>query len=257
MTTGALVAICGVVGLAVGSFLNVVIYRVPLRQSIVSPRSRCTVCDTELSAGDNIPVISWLILGGKCRTCSAPIAIRYPAVELLTAISFAAVGARIGAEWEVLGFLLFTAVLISVSAIDLEHYIVPNRIVLFAIATSLPLLGLIAIFNDQVSDMKDAALGSVLAAGALFLIHLAYPRGMGMGDVKLALILGLYLGWLSLGHVLLGIFLGFLFGSLGGIALIATGLRTRKQHIPFAPFLAGGAMATVFIGQQILDWYLK
>ncbi|MGK2958910.1 MAG: prepilin peptidase [Acidimicrobiales bacterium] len=256
MTTGVLAAACGLLGLAIGSFLNVVIYRVPLRQSVVSPRSRCTGCATELAARDNIPVLSWLILRGKCRTCKVPIAIRYPAVELLTAVLFAAIAVRLGLNVELAPFLLFTAVLIAVSAIDIEHYIVPNRIVIFALVTSVPLLAATAIVDHQGTELRNAMLGSLMASGALFLLHLAYPRGMGMGDVKLALVLGLYLGWLSLGHVLLGVFLGFLLGSVGGIALIVTGLRTRSQHLPFAPFLAGGAMLAVLMGERILDWYL-
>lgn len=256
MTTVVLIAVSATVGLAIGSFLNVVIYRVPLRQSVVAPRSRCTQCETELIVWDNIPVLSWLMLRGKCRTCKAPIAVRYPAVELLTAILFAAVAARLGPNLELVPFLLFAAVLIAVSVIDLEHYIVPNRIVIFALVTSVPLLVVTAIVEHQGSELRNAALGSVMASGALFLLHLAYPRGMGMGDVKLALVLGLYLGWLGLGHVFLGIFLGFLLGSIVGVALIATGLRTRSQHLPFAPFLAGGAMLAVLMGERILNWYL-
>lgn len=254
--TGALVAASALVGLAIGSFLNVVIYRVPLRQSVVSPRSRCTACETELAARDNIPVLSWLILRGKCRTCKVPIAVRYPAVELLTAVLFAATAVRLGPNLELAPFLLLVAVLIAVSVIDIEHYIVPNRIVIFALVTSVPLLAVTAIVDHQGTELRNAMLGSLMASGALFLLHLAYPRGMGMGDVKLALVLGLYLGWLGLGHVFLGIFLGFLLGSIVGIALIVTGLRTRSQHLPFAPFLAGGAMLAVLMGERILDWYL-
>lgn len=257
MTTGVLAATCALIGLALGSFLNVVIHRVPLRQSVVTPRSRCPKCDTELSARDNIPVISWLVLAGRCRACGAPISIRYPAVEVLTSMLFAAMAVRLGSDWALPSFLLFTAVLIAVSFIDIEHYIVPNRIVIFALTTSVPLLGATAILDHRGAELRDALVGSVLASGALFLLHLAYPRGMGMGDVKLALVLGLYLGWLGLDHVFLGVFLGFLLGSVVGVALIATGLRTRSQHLPFAPFLAGGSLLAVFVGDVVLKWYLR
>lgn len=256
MSTGALAAMCALFGLAIGSFLNVVIHRVPLRQSVLLPRSQCPTCHTALAERDNIPVLSWLLLRGRCRSCKAPISIRYPAVELLTAILFAAVAVRMGSDWALPSFLFFTAVLLAVSAIDIEHYIVPNRIVIVALAASVPLLAATALFDHRGPELRDALVGSLSASGALLVLHLAHPRGMGMGDVKLALVLGLYLGWLGLGHVFLGIFLGFLLGSIVGIALIATGLRTRSQHLPFAPFLAGGSLVAVLFGDKVLKWYL-
>lgn len=247
---------CALFGLAIGSFLNVVIHRVPLRQSVLTPRSHCPTCNTALAERDNIPLLSWLLLRGRCRTCKAPISIRYPAVELLTAVLFAGVAVRIGVDWALPSFLLFTAVLIAVSAIDIEHYIVPNRIVIVALATSVPLLAVTAMLDHRGPELRDALVGSLSASAALLVLHIAHPRGMGMGDVKLALVLGLYLGWMGLGHVFLGIFLGFLLGSIVGIALIATGLRTRSQHLPFAPFLAGGSLVAVIIGDGVLKWYL-
>lgn len=257
MPTAFLAAMVGLIGLAIGSFLNVVIYRVPRRESVVSPRSSCTACNTELSVVDNIPLISWVVLHGKCRTCHAPISIRYPAIELATAVLFTALAVRFTTDSALPGFLFFTAVLIAVSVIDLDYYIVPNRIVLVALATSVPLLTATAVVDDRGSDLKNALIGMLAASGGLAILHFAYPRGMGMGDVKLALILGLYLGWLSLGHVFLGIFLGFLLGSIVGLMLIATGLRSRSQHLPFAPFLASGSLLAVFVGESILNWYMN
>lgn len=257
MPTVLLASVVALIGLMIGSFLNVVIYRVPRKESVVAPRSRCPSCNTELRARDNIPVVSWLILRGRCRSCSNAISSRYPSVEVLTALLFAAIAVRFSDDPALPAFLFFVAVLVAVSAIDLEHYIVPNRIVIVALTVGLPLLAAIAVIDDRGADLRSALIGSVLASGGLFAMHLAYPRGMGMGDVKLALVLGLYLGWLGLGEVFVGMFLGFLLGSIVGLGLMAAGLRTRSQHLPFAPFLAAGSLLTVFIGDTLLNWYIR
>ncbi|MCU1483480.1 MAG: prepilin signal peptidase PulO-like peptidase [Actinomycetia bacterium] len=246
---------CGLLGLLVGSFLNVVIHRVPRHESVVRPRSRCPGCGTTLAERDNIPVVSWLLLRGRCRTCDAPISARYPAVELLTGAAFAAVGARFGADWSVPAYLVLVAALIAVSAVDLELFLVPNRILLATLALGIPLLVLAAAVDDRWHDLGTAAVGGAIGFGVLLVINLVTPRGMGMGDVKLAGVLGAWLGFLDLGHVFLGLFLGFLLGSVGGILLLATGLRTRKDHIPFAPFLAAGAVVAILVGSPLLDWY--
>jgi leader peptidase (prepilin peptidase)/N-methyltransferase len=253
--TPIIVAGCALLGLLVGSFLNVVIYRVPRRESVVHPRSRCPSCDTQLTALDNVPVLSWLVLRARCRTCREPISVRYPLVELATAVLFGLAGLKFGADWALPAFLLFFAVLLAVSMIDLEHYIVPNRIVFPTLAISVPLLALAALLEDDWGAFATAVIGSLLASNALLLINLVNPRGMGMGDVKLALVLGLYLGWLGLDVVALGIFLGFLLGAVIGVLLIALRIRSRKDHVPFAPFLAGGALLAVLVGTSILDWY--
>lgn len=252
----ALVAVgCGLLGLIVGSFLNVVIHRVPRKESVVRPRSSCPGCGTDLANRDNIPVLSWLLLRGRCRTCGGAIAVRYPLVELLTAALFAALGARFGADAALPAFLVLGAALLAISVIDLEHFLVPNTILLATLAIGGPLLVVAGLTEHEPGDLLGAVLGAAVAFALLLAINLLYPRGMGMGDVKLAFVLGLYLGFLDLGHVFLGLFLGFLLGSVGGITLIASGLRTRRDHIPFAPFLAGGALLTVFLGSPILDWY--
>lgn len=248
---------CFVLGLLVGSFLNVVIHRVPRKESVIRPRSRCPGCDTQLAERDNVPVVSWLLLRGRCRTCGMRIPVRYPLVELGTAVLFAAVGAHFGAEWALPAFLLLTASLVAVSAVDLELFLVPNRILLATLACGVPLLALAAWQGNGWSDVRGMAIGAVVAYLLLQVINLISPRGMGMGDVKLAGVLGLFLGLIDVGHVLLGLFLGFVLGSIGGILLIATGVRTRKQHIPFAPYLAAGALMAVFVGRPILDWYSR
>ena len=242
-------------GLAVGSFLNVVIYRVPRKESVVRPRSRCPGCGTQLAERDNIPVFSWLLLRGKCRTCGEPISARYPLVELLTACLFAAAGLRFGADWVLPAYLVFFASLVAITFIDLEHYIIPNRIVYPTIFVSIPLLVLAAALQDEWTELQHAALGAALAWSFLLIVHLISPRGMGFGDVRLSFLLGLFLGWLDLSHVFLGLFLGFLFGSISGLVLMAMRRRGRKDHIPFGPFLAAGAVVAVLFGAPILGWY--
>jgi leader peptidase (prepilin peptidase)/N-methyltransferase len=253
--TALVVAGCGLLGLLVGSFLNVVIHRVPRKESVVRPRSYCPGCGTTLAERDNIPVVSWVLLRGRCRTCVAPISARYPLVELLTGVVFAAVGARFGADWAVPAFLVLAAGLLAVSAIDLEHFLVPNRILLWTLALGVPLLVLAAGTDHRWVDLRSAAVGAAVGFVLLLAINLVNPRGMGMGDVKLAGVEGAFLGFLGVGHILLALFLGFLLGAVGGLLLIATGLRTRRDHIPFAPFMAAGALVAVLVGSPFLDWY--
>jgi leader peptidase (prepilin peptidase)/N-methyltransferase len=168
---------------------------------------------------------------------------------------FAATAVRLGADWALPSFLVFVAALVAVGFIDIEHYIVPNRILVATIALGGPLLVVAAATDHKWIDLRRAVVGGTCAAGGLLVMNLINPRWMGMGDVKLAFPLGLWLGWLSVGHVLAGLFVGFLLGSVGGLTLIATGLRTRKDHIPFAPFLGAGAFVVVLFGRQLLDWY--
>ena len=253
--TAALAVACAVAGLLVGSFLNVVIHRVPMKESVIRPRSRCPACDTEIANRDNVPVVSWLLLRGRCRSCGARIPVRYPLVEVGTAGLFAAAAVRFGTDWALPAFLALFAVLLAVTVIDLQHYIVPNRIVFPTVAVAVPLLALAAVLERDWRSFGDALAGGAIGFVGLLAVNLVYPRGMGMGDVKLALVLGLFLGWLGLDHVALGMFLGFFLGAVIGILLIALRIRTRKQHVPFAPFLAAGTVIAVLFGEPILRWY--
>jgi leader peptidase (prepilin peptidase)/N-methyltransferase len=246
---------CAVLGLAVGSFLNVVIVRVPKKESVVSPRSRCPGCGTTLANRDNIPVVSWLLLRGRCRTCAEPIAARYPLVELGTAAAFAATAVRFGADAALPAFLLFVAALIAISAIDLELYIVPNRIIYPTLFAGIPLLLVAAAVDGDWASVRQAAIGGAIGFGAFLVIHLISPRGMGFGDVRLAGVIGMFVGWISVGHVLLGLFLAFLLASVLGVGLILVGLRGRKDHLPFGPFLALGAFLAVLFGDPLLRAY--
>jgi leader peptidase (prepilin peptidase)/N-methyltransferase len=242
----ALAAVFAAPGLAVGSFLNVVASRLPLRRSLVKPRSACMSCGTEISPRDNIPLLSYLLLGGRCRSCTARIPVRYPLVELATAGLVAACVLRFGlAAFAAIG-AGFCVVLVAISAIDLEHRIVPNRIVLPAAAVAL-------LAQEARAPGVEWPLAAFGAALFLFVAALVHPRGMGMGDVKLALLLGAVLGR----TVVVGLMVGLLAGLLPAAVLFATrGLAARKAAIPFAPFLAFGAIVALFAGHPLLSWYL-
>jgi leader peptidase (prepilin peptidase) / N-methyltransferase len=243
----ALAAFAFAPGLALGSFLNVVAARVPLRRSVVTPASACMSCGTELAARDNVPLVSYAFLRGRCRHCSARIPVHYPAVELVTAVLIAACVFAFGLTAQAALAAFFCAVLVAVSAVDLEHRIVPNRIVLPATALLLPL-------HTVVDPSPQWALGALGASLFLFLAVLAYPAGMGMGDVKLALFMGAMLGK----TVAVALMVGMVAALVPALFLLARhGSKARKMGIPFAPFLALGSLVALFFGDQLLDGYLS
>jgi leader peptidase (prepilin peptidase)/N-methyltransferase len=233
--------------LALGSFLNVVAARVPLRRSIVHPASACMSCGHELAWYDNVPVASWLWLRGRCRSCGTGISARYPAVELATAALVAACFVKFGFSGEAFLASFFCVVLVVLSAIDLEHRIVPNRIVL-------PAALVVLLAHTALDPSPEWLLGALGASAFLLVAALAYPAGMGMGDVKLALLLGAMLGRL----VGVGLMLGMLAALVPSAYLLARhGSAARKMGIPFAPFLALGAVIALFAGHPLLDAYLS
>jgi len=232
--------------LALGSFANVVATRVPLRRSVVRPRSACPQCETELAWHDNVPVLSYLLLRGRCRCCKTRISPLYPAVELVTAGLVAGCFVAFGLSGKAFLAAFFCAVLVVLSAIDLRHRIVPNRLVL-------PAAALVLVAHTAIQPSPEWALGALGASGFLFVAALAYPAGMGMGDVKLALLLGAMLGRL----VGVGLMLGMVAALVPSVVLLARhGSAARKMGIPFAPFLALGAIVALFAGQPLLDAYL-
>jgi leader peptidase (prepilin peptidase)/N-methyltransferase len=242
----AFAAVALVPGLAVGSFLNVVAARVPLRRSIVHPGSACMSCSAPLAWYDNIPLLSYALLRGRCRHCSATISIRYPAVEALTALLVAGCVLKFGVTWDALIQSAFCATLVAVSATDLERRIIPNRIVLPA--TVVVLAG-----NTVVHPSIEWVAAGLGASAFLLLAALAYPAGMGMGDVKLALLMGVALGR----TVPVAMLLGMLAALVPSVALlIKHGRAARKMAIPFGPFLALGAVVTLFVGHSLLHAYL-
>jgi leader peptidase (prepilin peptidase)/N-methyltransferase len=240
------IALAALGGAVIGSFLNVVIHRVPRREPISTGRSRCPSCSTQIAAYDNVPVVSWLLLRGRCRHCKAPISPRYPLIELLTAAGFAAVVGIRGADSDLLLELPFVALLIAVAGIDLEHRIVPNKILLPAALWALGAAAVVA-----TPDLTEYALAGAAAFLALLLAALAYPAGMGMGDVKLAGVMGLYLG-LATAPALLA---AFFVGSVVGVVLLAR--HGRGTGVPFAPFLALGGLAGLLAGQELIDLYVS
>jgi len=253
--TAFLVGVCAVLGLLVGSFLNVVIWRVPRDESIVHPRSRCPSCGNQLRSIDNVPVLSWLFLRGKCHFCGEPISARYPLVELLTGVLFGAAALRLGYDWALPAFLVLFAGLVALSGIDVDHHRLPNKVVYPTLFATAPLLVLAAAATGEWGDLARAAIGGAIGFAILFVIHVVQPRGMGFGDVRLAGVMSVGLGWLGLGHVFLALFLAFLSSAVIGIALIATGIKSRRDRIPFGPYLALGCVLAVLWGQPILHWY--
>ena len=247
-----LLLVCGLFGLVVGSFLNVVVWRVPRGESIVSPGSHCPACDAQLGPAENVPVLSWVIQRGRCRHCRAGISARYPLVELGTAGLWVGLAARFGAAWELPAYLTLSAGLVALSLIDLDHFLLPNKVLYPTGFLTGGLLLLPAAIDGQWDSYLRAVLGGAAAFAVFFVIHLISPRGMGFGDVRLSFVLGLALGWLSWRLVYLGLFLGFLLGAVIGTLLIAVGRKTRKDHVPFGPFLAAGAMIAIYFGDPLL-----
>ncbi len=232
-------------GLALGSFLNVVAARVPLHRSIVSPGSACMSCGHEIAWYDNIPLVSWLALRGRCRACGARIPFRYPAVELVTALLVAGSVWKFGLTGAAAVAAFFCAALVAVSATDIEHRIIPNRIVL-------PAAAVVLAANTALHPSPEWALGAVGASGFLLAAALAYPKGMGMGDVKLALLMGAALGR----TVTVALMFGMVAALVPGIYLLVRhGSAARRMGIPFGPFLALGSVIALFAGHPLLHAY--
>ncbi len=204
--TGALAVVCGVMGLCVGSFLNVVTHRVPRSESVVRPRSHCPACGVQIAERDNIPVVSWVLLGGRCRACRSAISLRYPAVELATGALWLAAGLRFGAAWVLPAFLVFVAGLVAVSVTDIEHFLIPKRIIYPTLFVAGPLLIVGAVLGGAWRDLERAGVGGVVAFVAFYAISFAYPAGMAFGDVRLAGVIGVFLGWLGYGVMFFGFF---------------------------------------------------
>ena len=245
-----------VVGLLIGSFLNVVVHRVPRGESIVSPGSRCPGCGTAIRPWDNVPVLSWLVLRGRCRACGTGIPVRYPAVEVLTAVLFGATAARFGPDAALPALLVFVAALVAVSAIDVEHRRIPTVIVWPTLGVTAVWLGGVSAMDGDVRSLVEAVAGGFLAAAPLFVVWALRPGAMGFGDVRLATLLGVVLGWLHLGLVAVALFVAFVAGSVVGVALIVVAGRSRRSAVPFGPFLAVGAFAAMMAGEALIEWYL-
>jgi leader peptidase (prepilin peptidase) / N-methyltransferase len=240
--------VVGLFGLVIGSFLNVMIHRVPIRQSIVWPSSRCPSCGEGIKSLDNLPVLSYLILRGRCRSCKARISPRYPLVEAVTGILFALAAYEFGLSLSLAWALVLISALVVLAGTDLEHRLLPNAIV-----------GPAAIVGFSLSAVVDPEgwwiylVSAVAVAAGLFALALAYPGGMGMGDVKMGGMLGAFLG----PYAALAVFIGALLGALVGGILMVTGAIERGSALPFGVFLALAGVLTLFLGQDVWGWYLR
>jgi leader peptidase (prepilin peptidase)/N-methyltransferase len=241
------IAFAAALGAIVGSFLNVVIWRLPRGLSLISPGSRCPACERPIAPYDNIPVASWLVLRGRCRHCASRISPRYPLVELLTAAAFAAVVATRGFDSGLALELPFVAFLIALAGIDIDHKLLPNRIV-YPMAA----FGLVATLLVDRDDLLENLIAGAGAFAFLLAAALAYPSGMGMGDVKLGGAMGLYLGL----SILPAMLVAFLSGAIVGLVIIAReGAAARKKAVPFGVFLALGGLAGVLAGPELVELY--
>jgi leader peptidase (prepilin peptidase) / N-methyltransferase len=259
--TPLVVALAGLLGLAIGSFLNVVVHRVPRGESVVHPPSACPRCGNPIRARDNVPVLGWLLLRGRCRDCGEPISVRYPLVEAGTAVAFALVawfvmtGERTPAVLPALLYL--AAVCIALSLIDIDVKRLPDAIVLPSYLVLVVLLGVASLVEGDWWPFARALIGAVAGFGFYFLLAFIYPAGMGFGDVKLAGVLGLVLAWFGWAELLVGAFTGFLLGGVVGVALIVLRLGTRKTMIPFGPYMMVGTWLAIVWGGAVAGAYLR
>jgi leader peptidase (prepilin peptidase)/N-methyltransferase len=250
VTTGAGAALAGAFGLLLGSFLNVVAYRLPRGESLATPASRCPGCDTPIKPYDNVPVLSWLLLRGRCRSCGETIAWRYPLVEFATAALLALTVVVVGTNEDVWLGLAFVLLLVPVTVIDLDFRIIPNKLMIAGTVAALAILAL-----TRPDDIPEHVIAAFAAGGFLLAAAIAYPAGMGMGDVKLAFVMGLFLGR----DVGVAMLVALVAGSVIGIAIMARkGTQEgRKTAIPFGPFLAFGGVVGLLAGDPVVGWYLR
>lgn len=235
-------------GLIIGSFLNVCIYRIPRGESVVSPPSSCPNCGNRLRFPDLIPVFSYICLKGRCRTCGNPISFKYPLIELLTGFLFLLMYYRFGPIPQLINYLLLSSILMVVTFIDLEHHLIPNKVLACGAVLQLA----VNMFTHQISYI-DAGTGFLTGGILLLLIAVISKGGMGGGDIKLAAVLGLFLGWQ---RVITAFWIAAVMAAVTGLTLIALKKKTRKDAIPFGPFLSAGALAGIIWGRPLLAWYL-
>jgi Type II secretory pathway, prepilin signal peptidase PulO and related peptidases len=237
-------------GLLIGSFLNVCIYRIPRNESIAFPPSHCTSCNHKIKAYDLIPVVSWIILRGKCRSCGERISIKYPLIEALTCIVFALCYIKFGLSFEFFKYIILLAVLIAVTFIDFEHSIIPGSIMIFTLSAGI-ILNIVGYkFNIGLLNY----LYGLLAGGGVILLIVVLTGGMGGGDIQLMAVIGLFLGFKL---TILTLLLSFIIGGVVGVLLILLKIKSRKDYIPFGPWISLAAFVSIFLGNSILNWYMS
>ncbi len=257
MSFSLLIVVVVLAGLVVGSFLTVVVDRVPRRASVVAPPSACGSCGHRLGPLDLVPVVSWLMLRGRCRRCGAPIGVEPIVIELATATLFVLMAIRFDDQRAAIpAYCILMAVLVAQTWIDLRTKRLPREITYTGMLLGGVALTIAALVLDEPERIWMAALGAVIALAAMWLIYVVSRGGMGDGDVRLAPLLGMYLGWLNPGIVLPGLFFGFLAGAVVGVALMALDRAGRRSAVPFGPFLALGTVVAIFVGQHFVDLVL-
>jgi len=265
---GMVIGITGVFGVLIGSFLNVVIFRVPAKKSLI-PASRCPSCNAHIAPWQNIPIVSWLLLRGRCGSCRAHISARYPLVEAGTGIAFALVaawwlhfaplwqGGAVAAWILLVAYLYLAAISIALTMIDIDTFRLPNAIVLPSIAVLVLCFGAATLAGADPGHLLRAVFAGVAVTLFYGLFWFFWPGGLGFGDVKLAAVLGLSLGWLGWGAVAVGSFAAFACGGAFGIAMILVGKATRRSRIPFGPWMLLGAWIGIAWGESLMNWYLS
>lgn len=252
----ALAVLAALLGLAVGSFLNVVVHRVPRGESVVRPASACPACTAPIRPRDNVPVAGWVLLQGRCRDCAEPISARYPLVEALTAALFAVLALRLGLDSALPAYLYLAAVGLALALIDLDVRRLPDALTLPSYPVAAVLLGGAALVGSTAGHPLRALLGGLAMLAVYGGLWLAVPGGMGFGDVKLSGLLGVYTAWLGWGTWAVGLFGGFLLGGVWAVGLLALGRAGRKSRVPFGPFMLAGVLVAVLCGQQVASAYL-
>lgn len=251
-----LVVLVAALGLAVGSYLTALIHRVPRGEAMAELPFRCPACSAPISARDTVPIVSWVLLRGTCRSCGGRIGVRYPLVEAITGVLFGVLAWQLGFSWVLPAMLYLTAVCVALVFIDLDTQRLPNALTLPSYPILAGLLLLPAVVEGSWSDLLRAVLGGLALFLLYFVLALVNPAGMGMGDVKLSGVLGMGLAWFGWGVLAVGAMLAFLLGALVGVALLVTGRAGRRTKIPFGPFMVAGALLSILIGQQVADWYV-
>ncbi|MCR6494603.1 A24 family peptidase [Cellulomonas sp. P24] len=258
--TWYLLSVAGAFGLVIGSFVNVVVWRVPRGESVVRPPSACPVCHASIRAWDNVPVVSWVLLRGRCRDCGTRISRRYPLVEATTGVLFVLVAIRFldagDLAWAAPAYLYLAAVAVALALIDIDTHRLPNAIVLPSIPVMLLLLGAASAVTGDWSRLGTSVLGGVVLFALYAAMVVAYPRGMGLGDVKLAAVIGVALGWLGWGPLAVGAFAAFLLGGGFSVTLLALRRANRKTALPFGPWMLAGAGVGIAAGAPLWSAYL-